>query len=372
MQIRAAQIELGNRVAAVLRAARRLDGQELPDLDEALIAALRAGGVLGIALGRHPEIAGGVPGVRDALWEQTLGAAIQAHTLARVTTRLQRDGIDPILLKGLATARFYSAPAARPAGDIDLLVSEPDLPAAAESLRALGYDVSVPQVTYGAGPIATAYPRGELEGFHADAGIDLQTHLWPLGKREVQDALRSQNRMSVEGVEARVLPPAIEIRFLAAHAAKHAFLRPLWSCDLTAAIEHFDGLDWETVLSGSPRLRTWVGVSLGIAARLLEGDVPTPVARPTADAADWLIPSVLAHWGGMRQVDRREDVRRALLVHRDPPEVARIVRELWPDALEAMAALGWPFLRPLAGPSRAALALYRAVHFFSPAPVTQE
>jgi hypothetical protein len=363
---RAAQIELGRQVAHVLRAARGLDAAPSPFTDKQTLAALHEGGVLGLIASHHTRIAEDNSFVQEILEHQTLGVAIQAGTLGEVLPSLQRCGVDPILIKGLATARHHPSLAARPVGDIDLLVSEENLDRAGECLRAAGYSVSASRITYGAGPIVTAYPRDPVPGFYADAGIDLQTHLWPLDPREVEEALRSEERVCIGETDIRVLPTRTEVRFLAVHAAKHAFFRPLWSCDLVAAIESSPGLDWDAVLWGSPRPRTWIQAAVGLAVSLLGMTAPSSVERSTVAPSGWLFPSVLARWGGMRESDRRGDLKRALLARRDPLEALRIGADAWPDALQAMSTLGWPFLRPLGGPSRVALALYRGAHFFTP------
>jgi hypothetical protein len=64
-----------------------------------------------------------------------------ADQLHEIIGALNRAGIEPVLLKGVAylVSDLYRDPAARVIGDIDLLVSSEELPAAVAALAATGY-----------------------------------------------------------------------------------------------------------------------------------------------------------------------------------------------------------------------------------------
>jgi hypothetical protein len=64
-----------------------------------------------------------------------------AGQLHEIIAALNRAGIEPVLLKGVAylAGDLYRDPAARVIGDIDLLVSGEELPAAVAALAAIGY-----------------------------------------------------------------------------------------------------------------------------------------------------------------------------------------------------------------------------------------
>lgn len=62
--------------------------------------------------------------LEDAYQAQVAHNARVERDIARVVTRLQDHGIDPILVKGWSVARQYPEGLVRPAGDIDLVVRE--------------------------------------------------------------------------------------------------------------------------------------------------------------------------------------------------------------------------------------------------------
>ncbi|MGH2405610.1 MAG: nucleotidyltransferase domain-containing protein, partial [bacterium] len=63
--------------------------------------------------------------------------------LAEVLRALHRAGVDPVLLKGAALARFtYADAALRPFGDLDILVRPEHVEAAHHALRGAGYTIA--------------------------------------------------------------------------------------------------------------------------------------------------------------------------------------------------------------------------------------
>lgn len=339
---------LGRRVAGVLRGAWRAGiGPCNEVFDETLCDALSAGGVLGLVSQRLPRDAGPWPEKgRLSRIQNAASSHFQALALREVLPALRERGVDPILLKGLAAQRHYPFVGGRPVGDIDLLVSAPDLRDAGAVLGELGYRGPIRQKQRGGyETILAVGPR---------AIVDLQPHLWPLDAREVSCALRSEETMRLDDLLVRVPPREFEIRFLAVHAAKHAFFRPIWSCDLAAAVEASPDLSWDRVLSGSWHVRSWVLAALGVAVTLLDLQLPSIVERRARHAASWLEPQVLARWGGWSPTDNVKDLAQAV-GRRDPGAMVTSVAAMWPDPLEAQTQLGWPLSARLATPARFAL-----------------
>jgi hypothetical protein len=81
---------------------------------------------------------------RPAVTPQRLGAAVEMERErlgGELLTRIQATGVRTILLKGAAVRNaLYEPGEARPARDVDLLVSSDDLDAAREALREAGLE----------------------------------------------------------------------------------------------------------------------------------------------------------------------------------------------------------------------------------------
>ena len=129
------------------------------------------------------------------------------------------------------------------------------------------------------------------------------------------------------------------------HAARHRFMRPIWLCDLAAAIESVR----------RPRLgchsgRTYahtdvVARSLWLANHLLNLSLPTHI-KEVIGASRWLEMPILLRWGGAQPRSASTPahrVARALQRH-DLGTALAAGLEAWTDRLEAAAELGWPFM----------------------------
>jgi len=159
--------------------------------------------------------------------------------LAEVLTALRAVGAPVIVLKGLAVAHLYPAPALRPRSDLDLLIDPADWPAAEQALEAMGYHlleaahVRRPRLSPVQSPEDRQYYRaadGLLIEIHADV---LST-----GLRRADDALvwRRAELATVHGprggITIPVLSPGDTFLHLATHLQRHAYTRLLWFYDL--------------------------------------------------------------------------------------------------------------------------------------------
>jgi hypothetical protein len=153
---------------------------------------------------------------------------------------LRRAGIDPLLLKGLAIARWlYDDPSERAYCDVDLLVPVDAVPRARETLVALGY--SEPFAVSRAEeqvPHATMFVRGPV-------AVDLH---WELSLMPHPDAYRllgrGATRLRVASVEVLVPPPAALLVIVALHAAQHGRAATAAAADLSRATARVDIETW--------------------------------------------------------------------------------------------------------------------------------
>jgi len=277
---------------------------------------------------RGSALAGTAPGgrLREAFRRQALLAAVHERQLLALLSALRAAGVEPLLVKGYAAARLYPEPALRPYGDIDLLVRPEEAPAAAAATHPL---------------------RGE------GCPVDLHGKLGELG--EPEEVARRAERIPLGETEVRVPGAEDHLRFLCRHLFEHGAWRPLWLCDIGAALEARPaGFDWDYFLAGTRQ--DALACALGLAHRLLgarlEGAPPWVGARPVPA---WLTAALLRRWGSGHR--HREPLARAIQAR---AEVWDSLGGSWPDPITASAELGAPFDRTPRLPYQLAFCLRRA------------
>ncbi len=243
----------------------------------------------------------------------TLQAALHEREIAQAINLLRSSGIEPLLAKGWAVSRLYPEPGLRPYGDIDLCVRPEQHPAAAALLRS---------------PAAQGCP------------VDLHQRFFGLKARTFDDLYARSEPVRVGEVEMRVLGPEDHLRFLCAHMLSHGAWRPLWLCDIGAALESRTAdFDWSRCLGGNKRRADWVACAIGLAHQLLGARVDdTPVARRAKHLPSWLVPTVLREWGG--GYGQREPIVSYL---RHPAGMLKALRLCWPNPILATVEVGGPF-----------------------------
>jgi hypothetical protein len=278
--------------------------------------------------------------LRRYYYTQTLQSALQEWEVEHVFSLLRSAGVEPILLKGWAAAGLYPERGLRPAGDIDLCV-RPEQYAAA---RAVLWGPERRGTTV----VDLAHDDSALSSVGGWGGLYARTRLVALG-----------------GSRIRVLGHADLLRFLCLHLLRHSAYRPLWLCDIAAALEseRAAGLDWEVVLGVGGSERNWIICVLDL-ARLLLGarceDAPTQVSA--ARAPRWLAGEVLRQW---ERPCTAEHLPRELLAVslRRPSRVLSALLARWPDPIRAAFGLGRPFDERPRLPGQLAFYLVQSARF---------
>ena len=182
----------------------------------------------------------------------TFQAAVGERQVIQILTRLGSAGVDPLLAKGWAAARLYPDRALRPYDDIDLWV------------RPQQYDAAVAALTSTAGQDFPVHLHQKFR--HSD-------HSWD----EVYDRSRV---VHLGEVEVRTLGAEDHLCLLCTHMLYHGAWRPLWLCDIGAAMECLPAdFDWEYCLAGRPRYSDWVACAIGLAHEVLDARLDnTPAA----------------------------------------------------------------------------------------------
>lgn len=257
-----------------------------------------------------------------------LQAAVFQKQLRDLIRRLRAVGVEPLVVKGWSISRLYPEPGLRPYGDIDLCVRPDDRPAAAQVLtRAAG----------------------------ACGVVDLHVGVADLDDRRLDDLYRRSRLLPLGDVEIRVPGAEDQLRHHCLHLMRHGAWRPLWLCDLGAALETLPpNFDWDYCRSGDPRLTVWMNCAIALACRLLDARSPcSPVEVPT-----WMTAAVLRLW---RRGAAANDavIRPWSACWRDRRQFGEALKRRWPNPIRAAFKLGLsPFSRcPLPLTQAAAFAL---------------
>ena len=258
--------------------------------------------------------------LRDAYRLHTLQAAIHERELSEVVRALQSARVEALVVKGWTAARLYAESGLRPYGDIDVCVAQDHHSEA----RAV---------------LADSAPAVDLdlhEGFAINRGMVPELPSF-------EEAWRRAAQVSLAGVDVRVLAPEDHLTLLCVHLLRHGAWRPLWLCDIAAALERLpEGFDWARCLGRTRRLATWVTSTLALAERLLGAQVADP---PPAQcrAPRWLERAVLRQWGSARAYYPGDLVDRPMAEYIQPARAARTVRAHWVDPITATMFPGASF-----------------------------
>jgi hypothetical protein len=272
--------------------------------------------------------------LRNAHRLGALNAALHDEEVARAFDRLHGAGVEPLLGKGWAAARLYPDPGLRPYGDIDLYFPRRLADAARSAMRD---------------------PDGPA------CSVDLHPGFGELDDR-TDDAVASRaTTVRLDGREIRLLGPEDHLRLLCLHAMRHGVLRPLWLCDIAAAIEgRPPTFNWDYFWTGDPVRTQWVRVALTLARTLLGAEgLPAQAVLPALPG--WLRRAVLEEWGAGRPPQgTRRPMREAL---RGPIAFIRALQERWPNGIEATVGVRGTFGPTPRFPYQVAESIRRAALF---------
>jgi hypothetical protein len=255
--------------------------------------------------------------LRQAYRFQTLQSALQEQEIKQVFARLREAGVEPILVKGWAIARSYAEKGLRPSGDIDLLIRPSEIAAAAAVLK----DTTPHQFN-----------------------VDLKHREFAKLDGDSLEKLWDRSRL-VQTI-IRVLAPEDHLVFLCLHMLRHGAWRPLWLCDIAAALESRpSGFDWRVCLGGNRRQSGWVASAIKLAHDLVGADLhDTPFAGSATPLPGWLPREVLKQWENPNPMERMALDYRAPLARSltRPAYLAGEIRARWPNPIEATISVGGP------------------------------
>lgn len=205
-----------------------------------------------------------------------------ASELIRVLNCLDALRIAAISYKGIVLSEtYYGDIAMRQAGDIDLFVRMEDVERVKNAVRDLGFS-SRTQIPPGA---EAAYLASGYEcTFDSTAGKNLLELQWALQPRFYAVDFDMQGLFK-RAVNARVVGRALKtpsdedlLIVLSLHAAKHAWEKLIWLCDI-AQIMKRQSVKWDQVQLQARELgiERILHVTLLLANRLLARELPSPI-----------------------------------------------------------------------------------------------
>ena len=310
---------LGGAVAGVLTGAWRESPPQLtmsPEEIDAVMPLLLGSGAGALAWWRIRQRSGteGVAAIeqlRQAYLHSSIYAAKHEREVAEIFKVLRSAGIEPILIKGWAIARAYPETGLRPPGDIDLCVSP-------EQTAAAGVILNTPE-----------YQQYRIDLEHDEVET--------LDERSFQELYSASELVKLENTEVRVLGAEDHLRILCFHLLKHGAWRPLWLCDVSAALEsRAPRFDWDRCLGRNKRRAHWVLCAIGLAHQLLDARLgDAPVKAGASDLPGWLIPSVLDQWNAPYPPNLGAPIRESFW---DPVKLFTAARKRWPNPIQATVA----------------------------------
>jgi putative nucleotidyltransferase-like protein len=269
-----------------------------PDRWPALIDCADQHGVTFLLWQTLSELAGLMPAREMQRLEQRYRTNVHkslifARELIRISDGMDALGVDVMPYKGVVLAEtVYGDMALRQSGDIDLLIRVQDFSRIRDAVRGLGYTPHFPLSPRE----EEAYLRTGYEyTFDSPASPNLLELQWALQPRfyavdvDMDGLFQRSVPVTIAGRSIKTLSPEDLVIVLSLHAAKHAWGRLIWLCDI-ARIMSRPNLNWDWIKQQACELgiARILSVTLLLANRLLRASIPA-----TADATSAADPSTL-------------------------------------------------------------------------------
>jgi hypothetical protein len=248
----------------------------------------------------------------------SLQSALDEQMIAKVFRLLNASSVDAIVVKGWAAARSYPESALRPYGDIDLLV--------------LDYERAT-----------KVLQSPELN----DCVVDLHKRFVEIDERINEELFARSIKFTLAGEEIRVLSAEDQLALIAIHLLKHGAWRPLWLCDVAAAVEHRSPqFAWDICLGKNQKRARWITAAIGLANQLLQAEIASiPIASQAVHIPKWLSDSVLQQWATPFPTKQPPISYTAPLADylRRPVGLLGAIRERWPNPILATVSVNGDF-----------------------------
>lgn len=274
-----------------------------------------------------------VAGLQAAMRVHAMRCLAQTSELVRVAGLLKSRGIRVLPYKGpVIAAQAYGDITARQFEDLDIILSQQDLPAADAAVRSLGYEPRFPWIHSSE---AKSIVPGEYNYLNPARQTILELHTeatlrhFPV-QANLPEFFDGAVSVDLGGQSVRTFRPEDALSVYCIHGAKDFWSRLVWVADIAELLRAFPDLDWDAALRISAQLRAerMLHLGLALAAGILDAPVPNEImARVKADSGA----SVLA-----------EDVSARLLDHDARGRTARDRFRFRRQAVQG-SATGWRY-----------------------------
>jgi hypothetical protein len=318
------------------------------ELDQVLDALL-ASGAAGLAWRRlqKSDLSQSEPAeeLHQAYRHQWVQAMLHREEINYVFEALAAAKLGAVLVKGWAAARLYPEVGLRPYGDLDICFRPDQYDCGSEVIASLD---------------------------QARINVDLHRGISKLDSLPMDELLAAAKTVKHDRVSLTVLSAEDHLRILCTHALRHGLWRPLWLCDIAAAVESRpDDFDWKRCLGENPREADWITCALGLSAELLGANIAdTPARGREKRMPGWLVSRVLKNWSRPApELYPPQAYARPMVTYlRDPRGLLQTLRVRWTDPIEASVRMGAPFNRLPRFPFQAGYAAKRVALFLAGLP----
>ena len=273
-------------------------------------AKVRRGALCDSAVGRQ---------LQEAYRLHSLQSALHLKEIDYVVGALNRGGVDTGLVKGWAAARLYYEMGLRPYGDLDLC------------FRPEQYRAAVQVIS-------------ELDPSRFN--VDLHDGFSKLDSLSPDELFGRSRQIKTGNATFNILSDEDHLRILCTHSLRHGLWRPLWLCDIAAAVEsRGSDFDWQRCL-GNGREADWVRCTIVLAHELLGARIDDTPLQPRAGGLPrWLVSRVLKNWSRPYPLlYPPQSYTRPLATYlRNPRGLLRTLSVRWTDPIEASIRMNAPF-----------------------------
>lgn len=310
-------------------------GEELSRLVPLLIGSGTAG-FAWLSISRSPDLktTKQASDLRNAYRHLAIQASVKGEALEALAGVFAAAGLEPLIFKGWAIARYYAAPHLRPFGDLDLCAPPGRHGEAAALLRKHATDV-LPHDSEGMVHLRNNF-RVEISPGLAST-VDLHPDLTKYRCPSLAAVYDRSIPVLLPGGTVRV--PALEdhLRLAILHFLRHGGWRPLWLTDIAAMLESVtDSFDWDLCLGDEPHVRRWICCILQLASDLLAArNEHVPASCRVDDMPPWIARTVVNEWRA--PFAARQAVRPLTDAIADPRLLPGELLQRWPNAIRATA-----------------------------------
>lgn len=298
--------------------------------------ALVSSGVAAIvsaSIASNPDLKGtaGATELHNAFRYVAMQASVKERVLEEIVSLFAAAGMEPMVIKGWAIARYYSRPHLRPFGDFDLCAPPGCHQKAVEILeRHIAPDLRGRSQHRVSNKFQITTPA------NLSATVDLHPSLHKFRLPSLAAIYDRSIRVEVNGHVVRT--PCLEdhIRLAALHFLNHGGWRPLWLVDIAAMLDHVaDDFDWDMCLGQDPETRRWICCVLELSGVLLGARLERVPSQHRIEALpQWIVKTVLHEWR-MPLAGRHVHTPMAT-VSTNPKLLGRAIAERWPNALRVV------------------------------------